>query len=189
VQASRSGSAPTISAVQLSEWLHDVVQELLAGKLAQLRGAVDRALAALRDVAEELGSSETPSAEEIERMLRDAPRFEFAALPDEFHPGRWKWLGAGMLRSAVTRHMEGSIGPVLKEELHLYGRALSQWSDQTLKKIEAFLNSYADAYRIQIHRVSGLSEAVKDLPKMQSDLNLLRSWRAEETPDPVRKRA
>ena len=30
--------------------------------------------------------------------------------------------------------------------------ALSQWSEQIVRKLELLVNSYADAYRMQIHR-------------------------------------
>jgi hydrogenase-4 membrane subunit HyfE len=189
VRWSHSESTKGIPAVQLSEWLHDVVQEFLARGIEQVRSAADRALTTLHQVAQELGSTETPSPEELERILRDAPRFEFATLPDEIHAGRWKWMGDGVLRSAIRSHLRQNVGSVLKEELHQYARALSQWSEQTLKKIEAFLSSYADAYRIQIHRLSGFSEGAKDLPGMEQDLNRLRRWRTEDGSDLVKKRA
>jgi len=189
VRWSHSESTKGIPAVQLSEWLHDVVEEFLARRIEQVRSAADRALTTLHRVAQELGSTETPSPEELERILRDAPRFEFATLPNEIHAGRWKWLGDGMHRSAIRNHLRQNVGSVLKEELHQYARALSQWSEQTLKKIEAFLNSYADAYRIQIHRLSGFSEDAKDMPGIEQDLNRLRRWSAEEGSDLVKKRA
>ncbi|MGC2498124.1 MAG: dynamin family protein [Acidobacteriaceae bacterium] len=189
VRWSHSESTKSIPALQLSEWLHDVVQEFPAGRIEQVRSAADRALITLHQVAQELRNTETPSPEELERILRDAPRFEFATLPDEIHPGRWKWLGDGVLRSAIRNDLRQSLGPTLEEELHQYARALSQWSEQTLKKIEAFLNSYADTYRIQIQRLGGFPEGEKDLPGMEQDLNRLRRWRATEGSDLVKKRA
>lgn len=189
VQPSDSGGWREISGLQLSEWLHDVVQEFLAGRLEQLRDALDRAVSTLQEVGRDLGSSESPSTEEVGRLLRDAPRFGFDELPDEVHAGRWRWLGDGALRSAIRSQLGRSAGPQLKEELHLYGRALSQWSDQMLKKMEAFLNSYADAYRIQIQRICGHGQDAKDLPAMENDLNRLRNRRVEESSDMVKKRA
>jgi len=189
VHCSRSGQANSISGIQLSEWLHDIVQEFLSGRLEQLRGALDRAVATLQEVARELESSEVPSAEEVDRLLRDAPRFEFAEMPEEIHAVRWKWLGKGALRSAIRSQLRRSIESPLTEQLRLYGRALSQWSDQMMKKLEALLNSYADAYRIQIQRISGHSRNSADLPAMESDLHRLREWKMESNSDVVRKRA
>jgi hypothetical protein len=148
-----------------------------------------RAVATLQQVAEELGNNEAPSQEEVAEILRDAPRFELAALPHETRAGRWKWLGDRAVRAAIAKSLHEGIGSVLHEELHLYGYALRQWSDQAIRKIETVVNSYADAYRAQIHRTSGLSEGAKDLAQIKSDLNLLRSWSSAEDNDLAAKRA
>ncbi len=189
LHAGHFGQADRVSGVQISEWLHDSVQEFLAGRLEELRSALNRAVFTLQEVAQELGSSEIPSAEEVERLLRDAPRFEFATIPNEIHTGRWKWLGEGVLRSTIRSQLRARIGSGLTQELHLYGLALRGWSEQVLKKMEAFLNSYADAYRIQIQRISGQTQNVKDLPAMEQDLHCLRDWSAEAGSDVVKKQA
>ncbi|MGB6132778.1 MAG: dynamin family protein [Acidobacteriaceae bacterium] len=189
IDASHSGHAEAISGIQVSEWLHDVVQEFLAERLLQLRNALSRAVSTLQEVAKELGSSETPSDDELDRLLRDAPRFEFARIPEDVHAGRWKWLGEGALRSSVRGQLHDKIGPALKQELHLYGLSLRGWSEQVLKTMTAFLNSYADAYRIQIQRISGHSQSSTDAPAMDRDLDRLRNWRTEADSAVVRKRA
>jgi hypothetical protein len=130
-----------------------------------------------------------PSSEEVDTILRDAPRFELAQLPDETSATRWKWMGQRVIRSALRNSLQRSVGPVLKDELHLYGHALSQWSYQALKKMEAVINSYADAYRVQIHRVNGLSEGIGDRVEVEKDLTLLRNWSPEENSDLAVKRA
>lgn len=189
VRAIHSGQANSISGIQVSEWLHDLVQEFLAGRLEQLRGAMNRAVSTLQEVAQELGSSEVPSPEEVDRLLRDAPRFEFPEIPEGIHAGGWKWLGDSALRSAIRSQLRQSIGSSLTEQLHLYGRALSQWGDQMLKKMEAFLNSYADAYRMQLQRITGHSQDAEDLPAMEGDLHRLREWRIQASSGVARKRA
>jgi len=189
IDAGHSGHAEAISGIQVSEWLHDIVQEFLAERLLQLRNALNRAVSTLQEVAQELGSSETPSDEELDRLLRDAPRFEFAGIPEDVHAGRWKWLGEGALRSSVRGQLRDKIGPALKQELHLYGLSLRGWSEQVLKRMTAFLNSYADAYRIQIQRIGGHSQSSTDVPAMDRDLDRLRNWRTEANSEVVKKRA
>jgi hypothetical protein len=71
-----------------------------------------------------------------------------------------------------------SIGSVLKKELHLYGLGLPRWSERIARKLGTLVNSYADAYRVQIHRISGTSDAVVNVGQLQSDLDLLRNWSA-----------
>jgi hypothetical protein len=70
-----------------------------------------------------------------------------------------------------------------------YGSALSQWSEQIVRKLETLVNSYADAYRVQIHRISGTSNAPVNVGQLQSDLDLLRNWNAASTAELAEKRA
>jgi hypothetical protein len=178
-----------ISALQLTEWLHDVVQGFLNHQVEQLRASTMRAIGTLQEVAEELGSREAPSQEEVAAILRDVPRFELAVLPHATSAGRWRWLGDRAVRAAIAKSLRRDIGSVLHDELHLYGHALRQWSDQAIRKIETVVNSYADAYRAQIHRIGGLSEGAKDLAQVKSDLDLLRNWSSAENSDLAAKRA
>ena len=184
-----SGHGESVTALQLSEWTHDVVQEFLNQRVEQLRTAMTQAVGTLQQVAEELGNNEAPSQEEVAAILRDAPRFELAALPHETTAGKWKWLGDRAVRAAFAKSLRQDVGSVLHEELHLYGHALRQWSDQAIRKLEIVVNSYADAYRAQIHRISGLSEGAKDLTEVKSDMNLLRNWSSAENPALAAKRA
>ena len=173
------GQATTAS--QPSDWVHDVVQEFLNVQVKQLRVTMGRAKDVLHLVAEELGSDETLSEEEVAAILRDVPRFELAAFPIKTSARRWKWLGDRVVRTTLRNSLCQSMGSALRDELHLYGYALRQWGDEAIRKIEAIVNSYGDAYRAQIHRIGGLSEGAKDLAQVKSDLNLLRNWSSANT--------
>lgn len=177
-----------ITALQWSEWIHDVVQEFLNQRVAQMRDAMRQAIETLRSVAAEMGRADIPSEDEVDSILRDAPRFELAQLPAETNALRWKWMGQRVIRSALKKGLHQSIGPVLREELHLYGHALSQWSYQALRKMEAVIHSYADAYRVQIHRASGLSAGSGDRAQAEQDLTVLRNWSAEKDSTVTAKR-
>jgi hypothetical protein len=45
------------------------------------------------------------------------------------------------------------------------------------------VSSYADAYRVQLQRISGTSDGAIDAPQLKQDLALLRNWNANESPD------
>jgi hypothetical protein len=77
--------------------------------------------------------------------------------------------------------LRDSIGSHLKDELHLYGMALSQWSEQIVRKLELLVNSYADAYRMQIQRIRGTSDLAVNPDLLEADLELLRNWRPANT--------
>ena len=75
-----------------------------------------------------------------------------------------------------------SIGELLQQDLHLYGRALSQWNQQFARKMEFLISSYADAYRVQLQRLEGANRNTIDAPQLEEDLARLMNWEAEETP-------
>lgn len=174
----RSNPGSSVAALQLSEWIHDAVQKFVAQQVERLRAAMEHAVRTLRQAAEELGSNEAPVPADFENLLRDVPRFELAALPPETNAGRWRWMGDRVIRSTITSSLRQSIGSDFRNELHLYGYSLRQWSEQAIRKAVALVNSYADTYRAQIQRLSGLGEGPKDIEKVKSDLMLLREWSA-----------
>ena len=155
----RSTSENQISSLQLSEWIHETVGEFLQPSMERLRNVGQRAIAQLQKIAKEMGRTDAPSQDDFNMILRDMPRFELATLPASIRVGQWKFLGQSILRSRIRGNLRESIGSHLKEELHLYGMALSQWSEQIVRKLELLVNSYADAYRMQIQRISGTSDA------------------------------
>src|SRR5689334_9772573 len=110
-----------------------------------------------KEFAKEMGRSDVPSQEDFELLPRDLPRFELAVPPQAVNIGHWKFWGESLLRSRIRVNLREGIGSHLKEELHLYGMALSLWSEQIVRKLEALVNSYSDAYRVQLHHMSGVS--------------------------------
>jgi hypothetical protein len=76
----------------------------------------------------------------------------------------------------VRTHLRESIGTDINQELHLYGMALSRWSEQVVRKLEALVNSYADGYRVQLQRMTGLHGKNTDLEQIEADLDLLLNW-------------
>jgi len=172
----RSGNASHIPSWQLAEWIHDAVWKIVQRPLELLRSVGIHAIGSLQRTAKDLGKTDAPSRDDFEMLMRDMPRFELAALPSDINVSHWKYLGEGIVRSRIKTSLRESIGPLLKNELHLYGMALSQWSQQTIRQLELLTNSYADAYRAQIHRINGVLEAVTDPTQLQADLDRLRNW-------------
>jgi hypothetical protein len=121
--------------------------------------------------------------------MRDLPRFELAALPSDISVSLWRVWGEGVLRSQIRAKLRESTGSHLKEELQLYGMALSQWSEQIVVKLEALVSSYADTYRVQLHRGSGGAGKVADLGQLEADLEFLVHWRSETASDLEAQRA
>ncbi len=179
----RTSSESQISSLRLSEWIHDVTTRSIQPPIDRLCSVGQRAIGSLQKIAKEMGRSDAPSEDDFELLFRDLPRFELTTLPDAISVSHWKFWGEGVLRSRIRANLRGSISPHLKQELHHYGMALSGWSEQTVRKLEALVNSYGDAYRVQLHRMSGLSSKDVNLGQMESDLELLLRWNVDSTPD------
>ena len=181
----RMKSVNQISALQLSEWVHDIVQRSVQPPIDRLRAVAENAVNSLQKVAKKIGRSDAPTQEDVGLLLRDMPRFELAALPAEIGLSRWSLWGEGVLRSRIRTSLRESVAAHLRDALHLYGMALSQWSGQVVRKLEALVNSYADAYRVQLHRMGGVAGKTVDLPQMEADLELLTS--GATSPDVLRR--
>ncbi len=185
----RSNSENPLPPLQLSEWIHDVVWTFVQPPIERLRSVGGHAIETLQNAAREMGRMDAPSREDLELLLRDMPRFELAVLPQPIRLGPWKFLGESIVRSRIKANLNDSIGSLLKGELHLYGLALSQWSRQVTRKLEAMVNSYADAYRVQIHRLNGTSEKVINADQLEEDLALLTNWNPASKLELAEKRA
>lgn len=116
-------------------------------------------------------------------FLRDMPRFEMAGLPSEIDVSHWKFLGEGIVRSRIKSSLRESIGSLLKDELHLYGMTLGQWSEQIVSQLQDLVNSYADAYRAQLHRIAGVPDTGANPAQLQGDLEMLNHWSSTRAVD------
>jgi hypothetical protein len=54
--------------------------------------------------------------------------------------------------------------------------ASSRWSEQTVRKLEMLVNSYADAYRMLMQRIAGATNVVTNSAQLQAGVDALRNW-------------
>lgn len=175
----RASSNTQIPSLRLSEWIHDATDQSVQQPISRLKAVGQHAVTSLQAIAREMGRNDAPSQNDFELLLRDLPRFELGGLPAPIQLNRLSLLGESVLRSRIRASLQKSIGSHLREELHLYGLAVSQWSEQVVRKLETLLSSYADAYRAQMDRAKGISNKVEDPRQMEADLELLLHRQAE----------
>ncbi|MGC2401477.1 MAG: dynamin family protein [Acidobacteriaceae bacterium] len=173
----RTAPRNQLPALQLSEWIHEAINGSIQPSMEHLRTVGNLAVERLQQIATEMGRSDAPSQGDFEAILRNMPRFEMATLPKSLEGGSWKIWGKRILHARIKASLRASIGSHLENELHMYGMALSQWSDQIVRKLELLVNSYADAYRMQIQRGRATSDSVVDRGQLETDLDILRNWR------------
>jgi GTP-binding protein EngB required for normal cell division len=169
---SHESGQSVILPLQISEWTQAFVREQLRDPIRRLRESAERAILSLQQIAAVLHASDTPSMNEVEALLRDLPRFELVPLTKPVSVNHWVLLGDKVAVSRVRSHLKEDMQG-LKQELHSYGRALYQWAQQTTRNLERLVSSYADGYRIQIHRLSGSTEARVDADRLRRDLDYL----------------
>ena len=185
----RDRSVNQIPPLQLAEWIHEVIWASVQTPVERLRRVGERAIANLQRIASEMGRTDVPAKKDFDLLLRDMPRFELAALPSAVSVSHWKFLGEGIIRSRIRTSLRESIGSLMEDEFHQYGLALSHWSEQVVRKLEALINSYTDAYRMQIHRIGGTSGTSVNVAQAEQDLALLANWESTKKSELAEKGA
>jgi GTP-binding protein EngB required for normal cell division len=175
-----AGKQRRFTPFEISEWTHDAVQQRVDQAIAKTRSSLIGAVETLAEIAREMSRSDVPSIEDAELLLREVPRFEIEVVPVKIGAVRWGWMGRSVVRALVRSSLREHLGPLLKEELHRYRRALDLWTEQTSRKMVAFVNSFADAYRAQLNRVRGLSGGGETSPELAGDLARLLKWDSEK---------
>jgi GTP-binding protein EngB required for normal cell division len=168
-----------IDSSTLAEWISDTIQKHVDLALVNTSKALNDAVAGLREAAKEVARSDMPTKEEADALLRNVPRFEMASIPRPIGAVFWRWLGRKTATALARHSLREELGESFKDELHRYGRALSQWSEHTARRMQFFVGSYADAYRAQLRRISGQSSDMANSPELERDLSRLLKWNVE----------
>ena len=176
-----SGATSRIDSSALAEWADDVIQKRVDRALANTRKTLSDAIVGLRETATQIARSDMPTEEEAEILLRNTPRFEMASVPPPIGAAFWRWFGRKTAAALARHSLQQTFGESFKDELHRYGRALSQWSEHTSRKMQALVNSYADAYRAQLSRIRGQSADATTSPELANDLSRLLKCTTEES--------
>ena len=178
-----AGEKRHFTPLEISEWTHDTVQRRVDQAIARTRSSLMKAVETLTEIAREMSRPDLPASEDAELLLREVPRFEIEVIPVKIGAARWNWMGRSIVRAQVRNSLREHLGPLLKEELHRYKRSLDLWTEQTSRKMVAFVNSFADAYRAQLNRVRGLSGGGEASPELARDLARLLRWGSEKHAD------
>ncbi len=154
VERSQTSLLNRINSPALMEWTSDAIQKHVDRALSRTRSAMNDAVKGLRDIANGIARSDMPTHEEADLILRNAPRFDMFLVPEPVGAAWWRWAGRRTAHALARQSLRrGSF----KDELHRYGRALSQWGEQAARRMQTLVGSYADAYRAQLNRMRGLS--------------------------------
>jgi GTPase Era involved in 16S rRNA processing len=174
-----SGESSQIDSTTLAEWTSETIQKQVDRALVNTGRALTDAVQGLRESAKEIARSDMPTEEEAETLLRNVPRFGMASVPPPIGGAFWKWVGRKSATALARSSVRQALGESFRDELHRYGRALSQWGEHASRRMQTFVGSYADAYRAQLRRMNGQSTDAAASPELESDLARLRNWNVE----------
>jgi len=174
-----SRASSQIDSATLAEWTSETIQKQVDHALVNTGRALTDAVRGLRESAMEIARSDMPTEEEAETLLRNVPRFEMASAPPPIGGAFWRWFGHKSATALARKSVRRALGESFKDELHRYGRALSQWGEHASRRMQSFVGSYADAYRAQLRRMNGQSSDAAASPELESDLSRLRNWNVE----------
>jgi GTP-binding protein EngB required for normal cell division len=183
-----SGASNRIDSPALMEWTSDAIQKHADRALNRTRSAMNDAVEGLRDIANGIARSDMPTHEEADLILRNAPRFDMFLVPEPVGAAWWRWAGRRTAHALARQSLRRALGGSFKDELHRYGRALSQWGEHAARRMQTLVGSYADAFRAQLNRMRGLSAEGTASPELESDLSLLLKWNPETNAEAAQTR-
>lgn len=178
----QSNSRTSIPPEQMSIWINAFINDQLKEPISRLGATSKEAVDVMQQIAATLHAPDAPTVSEVEVLLRDLPRFEFAEIPDSVRVGRWIMLGEKVAVSRLRSQLKAQLEPLLRDQFRRYGRALNRWTEQTTRRLERLVSSYADGYRVQIQRLAGNTDDSREMDQLRLDLALLCSDSADVVP-------
>jgi hypothetical protein len=170
---SRSTGQTAIPPGNISEWIGGFVEGQLQQPIRRLRETSEEAIHVMQQIAATLHAPDAPAMSEIELLLRDLPRFELTKGTTPISVGHWNLLGEKMAISRLRSRLKEEHEAILREKFRAYGRVLHRWMERTTRSLERLVSSYADGYRVQIHRLAGRADESPDVEQLRLDLALL----------------
>jgi GTP-binding protein EngB required for normal cell division len=159
-----------------------VVSEIAAAAANQLYVRLDglarELTAALQQAVRQLEAADAPQEPELLMALREMPRIAFGGKAP-FKRSPLVSIAAPFVRARVERRLGRLVGREVGEAFRSYRRLLEAWVRRAAAEMQARFDSHADAYRAQLDRLLGSSEAnPDDAEAIRKDLADIRLERA-----------
>lgn len=166
---------PYLRPALIKGWMEAAVDQQVQPMLQRLNEAATHAIETLREVGTQVGHADLPVSGEIDRILRDLPRFEWSGVLEEVRPWYMSILGSTLTEWLLRHKWSSGLGTKLIPQLEAYGRALTGWERQATANLEAIVGSYAGVVRSQLHRMTEAErERHPSYELIEQDLQILR---------------
>jgi GTP-binding protein EngB required for normal cell division len=154
-----------------------------------LDGLARELTGALQQAAQQLDVTEIPQEQELVLALREMPQLDFAGEPGPLRRSPFVWVARPLVRARLESRLRRLLGREVSEAFLSYRRLLQAWARRAIAGMQARFDSHADAYRAQLERLLGSSEASPEAAEaIRRDLADIRlepsqAARAPVTPD------
>ena len=147
------------NAVRGGAFLKARIEAAAAEKSARIASLVEEAALksgrALAKTARTLGGEDRPEEDDLLDVLKDMPRFDLGNLEMEIAPGAISsLLGRRWARARIERRIGRAAGRQISAAASAYARVSQAWVRRTFTDLQRRFDSYADAYRAQLGRLT-----------------------------------
>ena len=109
----------------------------------------------LAKTAKTLAIENRPEEDELSDVLKDMPRFDLGSLEMEIPRGAVAFmLGRRWASASVERRIRRAAGQDIDGAASIYARVLQAWVRRTFTELQQRFDSYADAHRAQLARLT-----------------------------------
>ena len=175
------------NAVRGGGFLKTKLEEAAAEKSARIASLVEEAALkagrVLAKTAKTLDIENRPEEDELLAVLKDMPRFDMGNLQIEILPGAVSsMLGRRWASASVERRIGRAAGQDIDAAASIYARVLQAWVRRTFMELQQRFDSYADAYRAQLARLTtNKALGIEEERALLEDLAALAGAEAEES--------
>jgi GTP-binding protein EngB required for normal cell division len=154
------------------------LEQAAAEPAAQIASAIQEAAgnagSVLAKAAMALELENRPEQDELLDVLKNMPRFDLGNLEIEVGPsGVASLLGRRWAVARVERQINSRAGNQIADAVRIYGRVLQAWVRKTFTELQEQFDSYADAYRAHLDRLTANKTGVEDEQALREDLAAL----------------
>jgi GTP-binding protein EngB required for normal cell division len=139
----------------IKNMLEQAAAEPVAQIASAIREAARNAGSVLANAAMALRIENGPEPDELQNVLKNMPRFDLGNLEIPVRSSKVAaLLGRRWAAARVERRIRSQAGDQITDAVAIYARVLQAWVRKTFTELQEQFDSYADAYRAHLDRLS-----------------------------------
>jgi GTP-binding protein EngB required for normal cell division len=156
----------------------NLLEQAAAEPVAEIASSIQEAArnsgSVLAKIALALAIENGPEPDELQGVLKNMPRFDLGNLEIPVRPSKVAaLLGRRWAVASVERRIRSQAGDQIADAVGIYARVLQAWVRKTFTELQEQFDSYADAYRAHLDRLSANKTGVEDEQALREDLAAL----------------